>query len=86
MDNAITRDEVLAIVLRHVRNVMPDLESHAFKETDSLRELGANSMDRADIVMDVMDELSLAIPRIELLGPRSIMELVDLIHEKLQRV
>lgn len=76
-------DEIYAIVLRHVRDVLPELQSHAFQPSDSLRELGANSIDRADIVMEVMETLSLDIPRVELLGPGCIGELVDLIHAKL---
>ncbi len=84
MNSTMSWDDVFATVQKHVRNVIPELESHPFSRTDSLRELGANSLDRADIVMDVMEELALDIPRIELLGPRSIGELVDLIHEKLR--
>lgn len=82
---AISRDEIFSIILRHVRQVLPDLEDVEIGMHDSLRELGANSIDRADIIMDVMQTLSLLIPRVELLGPRNLGELVELIHEKLQQ-
>jgi polyketide biosynthesis acyl carrier protein len=82
---AISRDEIFAIVLRHVRHVLPDLDSIEIGMHDSLRDLGANSIDRADILMDVMQTLSLSIQRIELLGPRNLGELVELIHGKLQQ-
>lgn len=81
----ISKDEILTIVLRHVRNLLPDLDSVEIGPHDSLRDLGANSIDRADIIMDVMQTLSLSIPRVELLGPRNLGELVELIHGKLQQ-
>ena len=39
---------------------------------------------RAHDVWDVLDSLSLAIPRVELFGPRNIGELADLLLQKLQ--
>ena len=77
-------DVVFANVQKHVRSVIPELESPPLSRTDKLRELGADSLGRTDIVTDVMEELALDIPRVELLGPRSIGEMVDLIHEKLR--
>lgn len=77
-----TKNEIFELVLKHVYEVLPDLIGTTIGAGDSLRELGANSIDRADIVMGVMDDLSLEIPRIELLGPNNLGELVDLIHAK----
>ena len=77
-----TKNEIFAVILKHVHEVLPDLKGTPIAGSDSLRELGANSIDRADIVMGVMDDLSLEIPRIELLGPNNLGELVDLIHAK----
>jgi polyketide biosynthesis acyl carrier protein len=77
-----SRQEVFDLVIEHVRNVLPDLDGVDVQPTDSLRDLGANSMDRAEIVMSVMDALSLSIPRVELFGPKNVGELVDLLHAK----
>lgn len=77
-----TKNEIFELILKHVHEVLPDLRGTPIGAGDSLRELGANSIDRADIVMGVMDDLSLDIPRIELLGPTNLGELVDLIHAK----
>lgn len=77
-----TKQEIFALILKHVHTVMPHLRETSIQPSDSLRELGANSMDRADIVMGVMEDLALTIPRVELSGPRTLGELVDLIHEK----
>ena len=84
-NDTISRDEIFAIVLRHVHQVLPELEGRPIGLQDSLRELGANSIDRADIIMDVMQTLSLSIPRVELLGPRNLGERVELIHGKMRQ-
>jgi polyketide biosynthesis acyl carrier protein len=63
--------------------VIPELGDHRFQRTDRLAELGANSVDRADILMTVLEALALRIPRVELFGAANIGELVDLLHAKL---
>jgi polyketide biosynthesis acyl carrier protein len=85
LSNVVNKEQILSIVLQHVRAVLPELKDSQLRGTDSLKDLGANSLDRADIVMGVMEELSLQISRVALSGPRNLGELVDLIHEKLQR-
>ena len=77
-----SRQEIFALVLKNVHTVMPHLRGTSIQPSDSLRELGANSIDRADIVIGVMEELALTIPRVELAVPQTLGELVDLIHEK----
>ena len=79
-----TREQVFETIVQHTREVVPELEGHAFQDSDSLRELGANSIDRAEIPMLVLESLSLSIPRVELFGPNNIGELADLIHARIQ--
>jgi len=76
-------EEVFALVVSHSREVVPELEGHNFKRTDQLSELGANSVDRAEIIMMTMESVSLRVPLLELSGTGNIGELADLIHEKL---
>ena len=85
MNPLISKQQIFDIVLTHVRDVLPDLQHRGLCRNDSLKDLGANSLDRADIVLGVMESLSLRIPRVELFGPRNLGELVDLIHERLQQ-
>ncbi len=63
--------------------MLPDLESHQFLGSDRLADLGANSVDGAEIAMLVQESLSLSIPRVELFGPKNIGELADLFLRKL---
>ncbi|NOX92133.1 MAG: acyl carrier protein [Gammaproteobacteria bacterium] len=78
--------EVFSLVVNHSQEVIPELEGHEFKRTDQLSELGANSVDRAEIIMLTMESISLRIPLLELSGAKNIGELADLIHEKLSSV
>lgn len=79
-----TKDAVLQLIARHAREVLPGLDDHEFVATDRLSELGANSVDRAEIAMLVQESLSLSVPRVELFGPRNIGELADLFVSKLR--
>ncbi len=77
------RNNVFDVIKNCVLEILPDLATHKFEDSDSLEALGANSMNKADIVMLALEELALAIPRIEAFGPKSIGELTDLLHGKM---
>lgn len=74
---------IFELVARHAREVVPQLASHSFSRSDRLQELGASSMDRAEILSAVLESLALRIARVELFGPRNLGELADLLHAKL---
>ena len=78
------RDNILNIIIEHTCELLPALQKHAFQDTDSLADLGANSIDRSEIVMLTMESLALKLSRVELMGPTNIGELADLIYAKLQ--
>ncbi|MFJ6851018.1 acyl carrier protein [Streptomyces sp. NPDC091271] len=73
---------VFDLIVEHVREVIPELENHRFEPSDSLRDLGANSIDRAEIIIMTLESLSVRIPLVELADAKNIGELADLIHDK----
>ncbi|WP_226001900.1 acyl carrier protein [Paenibacillus sp. BJ-4] len=77
------KEEVFEIVTRCIREVLPELEDHNIQYGDRLVDLGADSVDRAEIVTKTMEALSLNIPRVELFGVKNIGELTDALHAKL---
>jgi polyketide biosynthesis acyl carrier protein len=77
-----SKEHVFQTIVGHVREVIPKLETHPFKPTDSLRELGANSVDRADIIMMTLESLELNIPLTALARAENIGELATIIHER----
>src|SRR5436309_15535318 len=74
--------DIFEVVILHVREVLPELTSHDFKFTDSLRELGANSIDRSEIIAMTLDSLSLNIPLVEVARAQNIGELAGILHQK----
>lgn len=78
------KKDIFQLIVCHSCEVIPELEDHEFKPGDRLAELGANSVDRAEIIMMTMEALSLRIPRVELFGAKNIGELVNVLYKKLQ--
>jgi len=77
------KDEIFQIIVSHTREVLPVLEGHDFKQTDSLKALGANSIDRADIIMLTLETLSLNIPMMVMAKAENMGQLAGIIHDKI---
>lgn len=77
-----TSEEILPLITEAIVEVLPELDGHPFTESDSLEDLGADSMDRAEIVMTVLERLDLEIPLVDTHGPRNLGELAELLGEK----
>ncbi|MEU8268264.1 acyl carrier protein [Sphaerisporangium sp. NPDC049002] len=75
-------EEILPLITEAIVEVLPELEGHAFTESNSLEGLGANSMDRAEIVMLVLERLDLEIPLVDTFGPQNLGELAQHLSEK----
>jgi polyketide biosynthesis acyl carrier protein len=75
--------EILNLIATHTREIVPGLDAHQFVASDRLADLGANSVDRAEIAMLVQESLGLSLARVELFGPKNIGELADLFFTKL---
>ncbi|NVB40709.1 acyl carrier protein [Pseudenhygromyxa sp. WMMC2535] len=76
-----TRDTVFDIVKSNITAVLPEVGNDQIQGHMQLRDLGADSIDRADISTSAMEELNLELPLVELGKPNTIGELVDLLYE-----
>ena len=81
--NRMTEADILGLIARCTLEVLPDLIEHQFQQSDSLADLGASSVDRAEILNMVLENLSLNIPRTQLFGPRNLGELASLLLKKI---
>ena len=70
---------IFEIVKSNTLNVLPDLLPADITIDKNLTDLGANSVDRVEIVLYSLDDLHLKIPTSELHGVRDIRTLVDLL-------
>jgi polyketide biosynthesis acyl carrier protein len=78
------KEEIFQLIADQSREVVPGLAGHEFQPGDRLVDLGANSVDRAEIITLTLEALSLRIPRVELFGAGNIGELADVLYQKLQ--
>jgi len=78
-----TKTEMLDLIARHTREILPGLDAHQFVASDRLADLGANSVDRVEVAMLMQESLGLSVSRVELFGPKNIGELAELFLEKL---
>jgi polyketide biosynthesis acyl carrier protein len=73
-------DDTLDVVRDQVVRTLPDVTPEDVGPDSVLADLGANSLDRMDIVTASQDELRLSIPISELGGLRSVRDVTDLLH------
>ncbi len=78
-----TKEEIFDIYVESIKEVLPELEDHEFKRTDILKNLGANSIDRVEILMMTMDSLdNFRAPMVDFVGAQNIGDIVDKLHAK----
>jgi polyketide biosynthesis acyl carrier protein len=72
-------DVIFETVKRNVLEVLPDLEPGQVTMGGTLTDLGANSVDRADVVTMTMEDLGVTIPIAEFQEVHDIASLVALL-------
>lgn len=75
------RDQILDVVIKHIRLNADGLEDAPIDPRRSMAEYGISSLDMVEIVSGAMRELQLRVPRTRLAGLKNIDELVDLFVE-----
>lgn len=78
-----TVDDIFQKIVENTKEVIYELEAHEFKTNDSLKDLGANSIDRSEIVMMTLEDLDLSVPLVEFAKVGNMGELAQAIHGKL---
>lgn len=71
--------EIFDVVRRRTVEVLPDVQPSAVSIDGRLVDLGANSLDRVDIVTLTMDELGVVVPVEEFGGVNDLRSLVALL-------
>lgn len=75
-----TKTEIFEVIKRNLLEVLPDLDQARIDPRHSMKDLGANSIDRADVVIQSMQDLQLKFPLHELAGVENIQGLIDFLH------
>jgi polyketide biosynthesis acyl carrier protein len=79
-EKPMSRDQILAIVVKHLRMNVDGLEDRPIDPSKSMRDFGATSLDMVEVVSASMHELRIRIPRTRFANLANIDELVDLFH------
>lgn len=76
------QEELFKLIIKNTCEIAPELEGHQFSQSDSLKNLGINSMDRSEVIMMTLEDLSLNIPLVDFHSAKNIGELATLFHDK----
>ncbi|AZS14165.1 acyl carrier protein [Paenibacillus lutimineralis] len=77
------KDQIFEIMREKMLDILPDLDVQRVSREESMKDLGANSIDRFDIISDTMGELNLKIPLVKFGSLKNIGEVVDFLYENL---
>lgn len=76
-----SRDEMFAVVKANIQEIIEGAKGAEIKETDSMRDYGADSLEIVEVVSRSMKQLKIKVPRTELSGARSLKDLLDLFEK-----
>ena len=76
-----TREQILSTVQKYLVDAVDDLDPTQIDTAQSMKDLGANSLDIVEVVSRTMRELKIKVPRAELAKLSNIDGLVDLLYE-----
>ena len=77
-----TQEEVFTTVKANIMEVLPDIPAADITIDKRLKDLGANSVDRMEVVTLSMEDLGLKIPLVEFAGITNIESLVQFLHSR----
>jgi acyl carrier protein len=80
-EKRVTRDEMFAVVKSNIQEIVEGAKGIDIKETDSMRDFGADSLEIVEVVSRSMKDLKIKVPRTELSGARSLKDLLDLFEK-----
>ncbi len=75
------KEDVYEVVKNVVMEILPDLDPEIISIEKSLKDLGANSIDRMEVVTISMEELGLKIPLMSFANVSNIEGLVNVLVE-----
>jgi len=76
-----TRDEMFAVVKANMQEIIENAKNRDIKETDSMRDIGADSLEIVEVVSRSMKQLKIKVPRTELTQATNLKDLLDLFEK-----
>jgi polyketide biosynthesis acyl carrier protein len=79
-----TKAEVFEVVKKNILEILPEVQPELVSIEKSLSDLGANSVDRMEVVTLSMEDLDLKIPLLSFASVTNIEGLVDVLFNNLR--
>lgn len=77
-----TRQEIFYLLKKAIEEILPEINLEEITLEDSLKEIGANSSDRAEIIYMTMEEVHVKLPMVTFNNAKNIGEIVEYIFKK----
>jgi acyl carrier protein len=77
-EKRLTREEMFAVVKSNIHEIIEGAKEVEIKEADSMRDLGADSLEIVEVVSRSMKALKIKVPRGELSRAQNLKDLLDL--------
>ncbi|MBI4652469.1 acyl carrier protein [Candidatus Desantisbacteria bacterium] len=77
-----TKEKIYQIVKNTIVEILPGIQVEGIRIEESLKDIGANSIDRMDIVVRIIEIIGINIPLVEFAKVTNIQGLVDILYEK----
>ncbi|BEM28229.1 polyketide biosynthesis acyl-carrier-protein AcpK [Serratia marcescens] len=79
-----SKEEIFNVIVNNLLETLPHLDAGDITPEHSMKDLGANSIDRADILLSSMEAIDIIFPLHEAASLKNIGELVSFLHAKTQ--
>lgn len=79
MDSQMERHPVFKTLAACVAEILPDIAADGLKPGDSLKDLGANSIERAEIILEAAERLSVKVPMTRFAQCRNLGEIAQVL-------
>ncbi|WP_054741198.1 phosphopantetheine-binding protein [Cellulosilyticum ruminicola] len=78
-----SKEEIFEMMKENISEIIPEIDVDSIDMQDSLKELGINSIDRMDIIVDTMEALNLRLPMVKFGRLKNIEEIIMTFMEEL---
>tara|TARA_R110002110_G_scaffold415800_1_gene656306 strand:+ start:62513 stop:62761 length:249 start_codon:yes stop_codon:yes gene_type:complete len=78
------KKSIFLAIQKSVLLIMDGVDEKQIQKSDSLKSLGANSIDRAEIIMLTLENLNIRIPMIDFAQAKNIDDICNIIYDKYQ--
>jgi polyketide biosynthesis acyl carrier protein len=79
------KTDIFVVIKKHIKTILPNVRDEDIKIEGKMADLGANSIDRSDIVIQTMEELQLKIPLVTLGQAKNLQDLTDILHQHVNK-